>query len=117
MAWHPFDSNVLASCGDDSRVFFYDVRQASSVASLQAHSKEVNSIACNPVERNLFATASSDHTVALWDHRNTSKPLHSLRGHTAEVYSLMWSPSNPTILASAGVDRRVNLWDLSRVLS
>ena len=107
--------DLLASCGDDCRVLFYDVRQAASVASLTAHAKEVNAVAFNPVEQFLFATGSSDATVALWDHRNTARPLHSLLGHKAEVYSLAWSPSSASVLASAGVDRRVNLWDISRV--
>mgnify|MGYP004733399033 CR=1 FL=1 len=115
VAWHPFDRNLLASCGDDCRVLFYDVREAASVASLTAHAKEVNAVAFNPVEQFLFATGSSDATVALWDHRNTTRPLHSLLGHKAEVYSLAWSPSSASVLASAGVDRRVNLWDISRV--
>ena len=106
---------MLASCGDDAHVLFYDVRQAASVASLAAHAKEVNAVAFNPVEQFLFATASSDATVALWDHRNTSRALHSLVGHKAEVYSLAWSPASACVLASAGVDRRVNLWDISRV--
>ena len=106
---------MLAACGDDARVLFYDIRQAASVGSLTAHSKEVNAVAFNPVEQFLFATGSSDTTVALWDHRNTSRPLHALVGHKAEVYSLAWSPSSACVLASAGVDRRVNLWDISRV--
>lgn len=75
----------------------------------------MNVISFNPVERYLFATASSDQTIALWDHRNLSKPIHSLIGHKGEIYSCCWSTFNPQILASAGVDRRVNIWDLSRV--
>lgn len=115
VAWHPHDPTVLAACGDDSTVFFYDTRLAQSVASFQASKQEVNTIAFNPVEKYLFATGSSDNTVALWDYRNLSMPLHSLVGHKGEVYSCAWSPFNPHILASAGVDRRVNLWDISRV--
>lgn len=115
VAWHGADEHVLASCGDDCAVFFYDIRQQSSVLRLQAHSKEVNTIQFHPHERFLFVTASSDNTLALWDQRNLASPLHSLKGHSAEIFSAAWNPTNPNILASAGVDRRVHLWDLSRV--
>ena len=109
------DENLLASCGDDRCVFFYDLRQQHSTSCLQAHSKEVNTIQFHPFERFLFVTASSDNTLALWDHRNVSTPLHVLRGHKAEIFSVTWNPVNRNILASAGVDRRVYLWDLNRV--
>ena len=115
VAWHSADEHVLASCGDDCTVFFYDIRQKKSVARLQAHAKEVNTIQFHPQERFLFVTASSDATLSLWDQRNTSQPLHGLKGHSAEIFSAAWNPINPNILASAGVDRRVHLWDLSRV--
>ena len=115
MAWHPIDPNLLAACGDDRCVFFYDIRKSRSLQSLRAHSREVNAISFNPVERFLFATASSDATIALWDFRALEKPLHELRRHTEEIYSLAWNPVNANILASAGVDRRVMIWDLSKI--
>lgn len=115
VAWHPIDPNLLAACGDDRCVFFYDIRKSRSLQSLRAHSREVNAISFNPVERFLFATASSDATIALWDFRALEKPLHELRRHTEEIYSLAWNPVNANILASAGVDRRVMIWDLSKI--
>ena len=115
VVWHPMDVNLLAACGDDCKVLFYDTREAHSITSLIAHDKEVNTIAFNPVERFLFATASSDASVVLWDYRNLSRSLHSMKHHTAEVYSLAWSPFSANIIASAGVDRRVMIWDLSRI--
>ena len=106
---------MLASCGDDCCVLFYDIRQPHSASKLRAHEKEVNTIQFHPQERYLFVTASSDSMLALWDHRNLSAPLHVLRGHKAEIFSASWNPTNKNLLASSGVDRRVMLWDLSRV--
>ena len=106
---------MLASCGDDCCVLFYDIRQPHSASKLRAHEKEVNTIQFHPQERYLFVTASSDSTLALWDHRNLSAPLHVLRGHKAEIFSASWNLTNKNLLASSGVDRRVMLWDLSRV--
>lgn len=115
MSWHPHDRHVLAACGDDQKVYFYDCRLARSITSLEAHKQEVNVISFNPVEKYLFATASNDQTVALWDYRNLESPLHSLVGHKGEIFSCTWNTANPHILASAGVDRRVHIWDISRV--
>ena len=113
--WHPFDSNEIAACGENSFVYFYDRRKAGSTSQLQAHKQAVNCIAFNPIERFLFATASSDTTVALWDSRNTTRPLHTLIGHSAPVTCLEWSPFNAGVVATGGEDERVFLWDLNRV--
>ena len=113
--WHPFDGNELAACGANSYVFFYDRRKPGARLQLQAHKRAVHRIAFNPIERFLFATASADATVALWDSRNTTRPLHSLFGHGAAVRCLEWSPFNAGVLASGGEDERVCIWDLNRV--
>lgn len=113
--WHPFDSNEIAACGANSYVFFYDRRKPASRLQLQAHKRSVNRIAFNPIERFLFATASSDATVALWDSRNTTRPLHSLFGQSAAIHCLEWSPFNAGVLASGGEDEKVCIWDLNRV--
>ena len=96
-------------------VFLYDIRKRGRAVTINAHLQPVLSVAFNPFDGNLLASASRDQTIALWDMRNTSQPLHSLVGHKGEIYSATWNPSNPHILASAGVDRRVNLWDISKV--
>lgn len=113
--WHPFDSNEIAACGANSYVFFYDRRRPGSRLQLQAHKRPVFRIAFNPIERFLFATASADATVALWDSRNTTRPLHSLFGHGAAVRCLEWNPFNAGVLASGGEDEKVCIWDLNRV--
>lgn len=95
-------------------MFFYDLREAHSAFFFQAHSREVNAISFNPVERYLFATASKDHTIALWDQRNPGKPLHSLMGHLDSVTGLSWNPFSACVLESHSVDRRVYIWDLSK---
>lgn len=83
---------------------------------INAHSKECNVVAFNPFNETLFCTGASDATVALWDTRNTSHPLHYLEGHTDAVFSGSWCPTQPSILATSGLDRRVIVWDLNRVV-
>lgn len=82
---------------------------------LNAHDAEINCVAFNPFYEHVLATGSSDHTIALWDMRNLTKPLHSLVHHKDDVIQLEWSPHHQTVLASASADRRANVWDMARV--
>ena len=67
----------------------------------------------SPFDSNLFLSASSDNTAALWDYRFMHHPLHVLEGHG--VFSGAWSPFMRNVVATAGMDRRVIVWDLSRI--
>jgi len=99
-------------------VCVWDLRDSNKAAHVRenAHAKDINSIAFNPAQAFLFATASSDQTVGLWDLRNLKEPVSIFRGHTDEVYQVAWQAGDEgTILASCGADRRVNVWDLSRI--
>jgi histone-binding protein RBBP4 len=54
-------------------------------------------------------------TIALWDLRKLSTPLHTFTSHTDEVIGLAWSPHSPTVFASSSSDRRINIWDIARI--
>lgn len=100
-----------------------------------AHTMSVNAVRWSPHVSGLFASASDDSTVRLWNvpveegeassslvgasegrsersstSLTTLSPSATLNGHTKEVYQLRW---NPTIsqLASASFDSTVRLWD------
>lgn len=85
-----------------------------------AHSGEINAVSFSPGNEFLFASGSSDGTVALWDTRKLTSKVHSLEVPTedsarGQVTSVKWHPTVETLLASSGTDRRVNIWDLSRI--
>lgn len=100
---------------DDCNVYLYDTRLAHWSDMIKAHNRPVLALAFHPVERFLLATASQDHTIALWDQRNLSNPVHSLVGHRGSVSSIEWSPFSTCVLASGSSDCRVNIWDISKV--
>lgn len=78
----------------------------------------VNSLAFNPHNEYVLATAGADGEVHVWDMRmlGEPKPVFALNGHVGgDAVVVRWSPHHESVLASGGLDRRVLLWDLARV--
>jgi WD40 repeat protein len=59
-----------------------------------------------------LATASLDHTIAIWD-PVTGTRIKTLQGHTAPVRSLAWSKG---LLASSSADGTIRFWDVERAM-
>ncbi len=61
----------------------------------------MNSIAFNPHDVNILASASSDKTAGLWDVRALDKKLHSFEYHEDQVFNVAWAPFASNILATS----------------
>ena len=57
-------------------------------------------------------SASSDHTVKVWDLENGSIK-HNLLGHTNVVSSVAITPDGK-LGVSGGFDQKIKIWDLSK---
>jgi WD40 repeat protein len=121
VAWHQHDKNIFGSCGDDSKVFIWDMRSAKSAQKItpthtvKSHTSEVNCLAFNPFSPNLLVTGGADKSIAMWDLRNLGVKLHSFESHKDQIFNVSWAPFAETYMASCGADRRVNVWDLSKI--
>ncbi|EEB08702.2 kinetochore protein Mis16 [Schizosaccharomyces japonicus yFS275] len=118
LQFHLQHEALLTSVSDDCTLQIHDTRLPSSSSASQcvkAHEQPVNGVAFNPFNDYLLATASADHTVALWDLRRLNQRLHTLEGHEDEVYNVQWSPHDEPILVTSSTDRRVCVWDLSKI--
>jgi len=114
--WHPTNENMFASVGDDKMLMLWDTRAPKDPSSrLEAHDREILSVAFGLENGNLIITGSADKTIALFDIRDMKKRLHTFESHTDEVLHLAWSPHDPTVFASASSDRRINVWDLAQI--
>jgi histone-binding protein RBBP4 len=61
----------------------------------------------------LFALASEDSTVSLWDMRQKLEaPLFMLGAHKEEIFSLDWNPFNEFIFLTGAADGLISLWDV-----
>lgn len=61
----PVNNQYLVT-NTDGKIYVYDIIQKKLIRTLKDHLSEVNSVTVHPT-RNIFASASSDRSIILWD--------------------------------------------------
>lgn len=99
---------AMAACGD-GKVYVYDIAKGKNISVLSDHLSSVNSVCLAPGD-NIFATASADRSIIIWDTR-TLKPLKRLSGKSFRFEALAFDHSG-TMLAvgdELGTGRTIDL--------
>jgi WD40 repeat protein len=86
---------VVAACGD-GKVYVYEIGKGKQLAVLPEHLSSVNDVCLSPGDE-LFATASADRSIILWDTR-TLKPVKRLFGKSFRYETVAFDHSG-TVLA------------------
>lgn len=105
---------VLVTGGNDHTARLWDLQQADGrcLGALIGHSGPVHSVAVDPAEPWLVATASGDRRVLLWDRRVPGKPpIGALNGHEGAVTAVAFDPNCPAVLVTGSTDTHGMLWD------
>ena len=77
------------------------------------HKSSVEDIQWSPNEKNVFASASSDSTVKVWDVRSRSrKPAVDVKVSRTDVNVMSWSHQTAHLLATGADDGEWAVWDL-----
>ena len=105
----PDTEKVVVEESVDKRQHSHENAAALKFPTLKGHTDQVWSVVFSPDGKRL-ASASSDHTVKVWDVISGQETL-SLKGHSAEVVSVAFSPDGKR-LASASYDKSVKVWDV-----
>lgn len=81
--------------------------------TFSSHKEWVSAVAWHPTTATLFASASYDGTVKLWDARS-AVPLHTLAAHDGKALAVAWRPEQePQVaLASGGDDKQLKLFSV-----
>ncbi|KAG7281474.1 hypothetical protein CRUP_012417 [Coryphaenoides rupestris] len=108
-AFSYWDTQLLYSGGDDSKLKGWDLRMGCSSPTFTSkrHTMGVCSIQSNPHREHILATGSYDEQVLLWDGRNMRQPLGADGGaaacptlasyilHNSLAYGADWSHLTP----------------------
>ncbi|PNH39903.1 hypothetical protein VD0004_g7029 [Verticillium dahliae] len=101
------DGLIYATTRTDGGGFVTDTRP------FQGHTSSVEDIQWSPSEQSVFASASSDGTVRIWDVRSKSrKPALTVQVSDTDVNVLSWSRQTTHLLASGADDGVFGVWDL-----
>ena len=115
--WSPNEENVLASCGIDKSIRFWDIRENTKNPPKiikDAHNSDVNVISWNTIRHHLFASGGDDNTFKVWDLRYLNEPpITEIKWHTGPINSMMWDPFDESQLAVCSEDNRLSIWDFS----
>lgn len=118
MDWSPLVPQGKLLTGDNDGKIFVTVgseggKWTPDNRPFTGHQSSVEDIQWSPNERNVFASASSDGTVKVWDVRSKShKPAVSVRVSQTDVNVISWSRQTTHLLASGADDGQWAVWDL-----
>lgn len=116
--WSPlFPSGKLLTGDVDGRIFATTRTEGGGFVTdttpFTGHTSSVEELQWSPSEKNVFASASADGTVKIWDARSKSrKPAVSMQVSTTDVNVLSWSHQTSHLLASGHEDGEWAVWDL-----
>ncbi|KAM6182076.1 cytoplasmic dynein 2 intermediate chain 2 [Erethizon dorsatum] len=112
----PFHRNLFVSAGTDGHVHLYSMLQAQPLASLRLSHQYLFAVRWSPVRPLVFAAASGEGDVQLFDlQRSSQKPTVSVTQTQdgSPVYCLEFNSQQPQLLAAGDAKGTVKVWRLS----
>lgn len=105
------DGRVLASGGNDNKVFLWNLHHSSPLSNLSGHSAAVKALAWSPLNSNLLATGGgvADRSIKVWDCVD-AKCLRST-DTGSQVCNLLFSGDGEELVSGHGyVSNALSLW-------
>ncbi|KAL4863579.1 hypothetical protein BDV12DRAFT_177335 [Aspergillus spectabilis] len=114
-ALHPLGKLLT---GDNDGLIYVTTRTegggwVTDTRPFKGHNSSVEEIQWSPNEKNVFASASSDGTVKVWDVRSKSRtPAVDVKVSNTDVNVMSWSNQTAHLLATGADDGQWGVWDL-----
>ncbi len=115
--WSPTVPGKLLT-GDNSGLIYVTTRSdgggfQTDNRAFQGHTGSIEELQWSPSEQSVFASASSDGTVRIWDVRSKSrKAAITMKVSDYDVNVMSWSRQTSHLLASGADDGTWAVWDL-----
>ncbi|KAI1349825.1 WD domain-containing protein [Xylaria sp. FL0043] len=116
--WSPLVPGGKLLTGDNDGLIYATTRTdgggwVTDTRAFQGHTSSVEDIQWSPQEASVFASASSDGTVRVWDVRSKSrKPAITVQVSSTDVNVISWSKLTTHLLATGADDGVWGVWDL-----
>lgn len=116
--WSPLVPGGKLLTGDNDGLIYATTRTdgggwVTDMRAFQGHTSSVEDIQWSPQEASVFASASSDGTVRVWDVRSKSrKPAITVNVSATDVNVISWSRLTTHLLATGADDGVWGVWDL-----
>ncbi|TQS37766.1 hypothetical protein Golomagni_01746 [Golovinomyces magnicellulatus] len=116
--WSPLISTGKLITGDNDGLIYITTRTSgegwtTDSRPFTGHTGSVEELQWSPSERSVFASASSDGTIKIWDVRSKSRTSAlSVSVSDTDVNVMSWSHQTSHLLASGADDGTWAVWDL-----
>ncbi|KAI9683898.1 MAG: ribosome biosynthesis protein rrb1 [Trizodia sp. TS-e1964] len=116
--WSPLHAHGKLITGDNNGLIYCTTRSDSGAWTTDSrpfagHASSIEELQWSPSEQNVFASASSDGSVKIWDLRSKSHtPALSVRISNTDVNVMSWSRQTHHLLATGADDGEWAVWDL-----
>jgi ribosome assembly protein RRB1 len=116
--WSPLQPLGKLLTGDNDGLIYATTRTegggwVTDTRPFTGHASSIEELQWSPNERNVFASASSDGSVKVWDVRSKSrKPAVDVQVSNTDVNVMSWSNQTAHLLATGADDGQWAVWDL-----
>lgn len=116
--WSPLQPLGKLLTGDNDGLIYVTSRTegggwVTDTRPFTGHTSSVEELQWSPNEKNVFASASSDGSVKVWDVRSKSrKPAVDVKVSNTDVNVMSWSKQTSHLMATGADDGQWAVWDL-----
>lgn len=117
MAWSHLKAGRMVTGDGSKNIWNWEMKEGGTgfvvdAQPFKSHSASVEDLAWSPSEEHVFASASADKTIRIWDRRVKEKCQAWVAAHKSDVNVLDWNARVQNLLVSGADDGSVKVWDL-----
>uniref|UniRef100_A0A803MDF2 Histone-binding protein RBBP4-like N-terminal domain-containing protein n=1 Tax=Chenopodium quinoa TaxID=63459 RepID=A0A803MDF2_CHEQI len=119
MDWSPREAGKLVTGDCQNSIYLWEPASGTKwnvdKNPFVGHTASVEDLQWSPGEDCVFASASVDKTIAIWDTRLGKSPAMSFKAHDADVNVISWNRLQSYMLASGSDDGSFSIFNLKMI--